>query len=188
MKLLDIVKFYSGQPQFRVKEAEAAPLYYLYSQVNLEDDLCQSDQQNLSKWVRTSDEIDSLTSTGDILFSLISGQAVRVGRQHQGFFYTQNYVKLVVEAQIDSQFLVYLLNEHPDIRKQLKNSLQGSQVLKYSIQQLRNLVLPRIPDLFMQKLIGEIYFKQQKIRYLKQRCADAEQLIRLEQLRKVSVL
>jgi len=190
MKLMDIVDISSGQPQFRIKEetGEGVPIYSVYSQSTLEQDLCQSDQLGIAKQIRTFDVIDTLVNKGDILFSLISGETVRVGELHHGFFYTQNYVKLVPKYPIDSQYLVYLLNETLCIRKQLKIGLQGSEVMKYTLQQLKALLLPKLPTLSQQSLIGDIYFKQQKLCYLKHRCADTEQLVRLEQLRKLDVL
>lgn len=187
MLLQDIVEMNSGQAQFRISEVSDpdAPVYIYYGQANLEQDLYLSDNSVIShKTIKTFDEITSLLATGDVIFSLISGKATIVGEQHRGFLYTQNYVKLTPKNQIDAHYLVYLLNENAVIKKQLSSSLQGSQVLKYTTKQLKTLKLPKLPSLSKQRLIGEIYLKQQKLAYLKQRVANLEKLLVLHQLQK----
>lgn len=187
MLLQDIVEMNSGQAQFRISEVSdpIAPVYTYYGQANLEQDLYLSDSSAvLPKEIKTFDEITSLLSTGDVIFSLISGKATIVSEQHRGFLYTQNYVKLTPKNQIDAHYLVYLLNENAVIKKQLSSSLQGSQVLKYTTKQLKTLKLPKLPSLSKQRLIGEIYLKQQKLAYLKQRVANLEKLLVLHQLQK----
>lgn len=54
---------------------------------------------------------------GDIIFSLISGKATIVGARHQGYLFTQNYVKIITDEKIDSKYLVYILNEDKFIAK-----------------------------------------------------------------------
>ncbi|MDG2949443.1 restriction endonuclease subunit S [Exercitatus varius] len=188
MLLSDIIEMSSGQAQFRIVETTdlQAPIYCYYSQANLEYDLFLSNDLDSFKKIRTFDSINSLLSTGDVIFSLISGKSARVREAHQGFLYTQNYVKLVPKIQIDANYLVYLLNENPVIQKQLTFGLQGSQVMKYTTKQLKSLKLPKLPSLSEQHLIGEIYLKQQKLAYLKQRVARLEKLLVLKQLEKVS--
>lgn len=188
MLLSDIVELHSGQAQFRITETADtnAPVYRYYSQAHLEQDLYLSDAPVSSKEIRTFDRISSLLSTGDIVFSLISGKAVQISKLHHHFLYTQNYVKLVPNAKISSSYLIYLLNENRSIHKQLSSGLQGSQVLKYTTKQLKSLKLPKLPALSRQQLIGNIYFKQQKLTYLKQRVAYLEKQLVLEQLQKVS--
>lgn len=187
MLLSDISEINSGQAQFRISEVSdpIAPVYTYYGQANLEQDLYLSDSSaGLSKQIKTLDKITSLLSKGDVVFSLISGKAAIVSEQHQGFLYTQNYVKLTPNNQIASSYLVYLLNENPLIQKQLSCGLQGSQVLKYTTRQLKSLKLPNLPGLSEQRLIGETYLKQQKLTYLKQRVANLEKLLVLHQLQK----
>ncbi|WP_159991957.1 restriction endonuclease subunit S [Pelistega ratti] len=189
MLLSDIVELHSGQAQFRIMEISDvnAPVYTYYSQAHLEQDLCLSDHSISSKEIRTLDKITSLLSTGDIVFSLISGKAAQVSEQHHQFLYTQNYVKLIPLPQIEPRYLVYLLNENPTIHKQLSCGLQGSQVLKYTTKQLKSLQLPKLPPLSRQRLIGDIYLKQQRLTYLKQRVAYLEKQLVWQQLQTVSV-
>ncbi|NBI13295.1 restriction endonuclease subunit M [[Haemophilus] felis] len=189
MYLTELVTINSGQPQFRISETSdlEAPSYTYYTQANLELDIQLADTPILpEKVIRTFDPITSLLSAGDVIFSLISGKSARVSNMHQGFLYTQNYAKLVSTSRIDANYLIYLLNESPLIQKQLTNGLQGTQVLKYTMKQLKSLKLPKLPTLSKQRLIGDVYCKQQKLAYLKQRAAQLEKFLVLHQLQKAS--
>lgn len=187
-KLNSIVDFVSGTPQFRITESfdEQSPIYTFYSQTDLSEDLVGiRSEDSDKKRVRTMDDVNTL-ATGDVIFSLISGSAAVIREAHHGYLYTQNYVKLSPEEKIDRHFLVYLLNENSAIKKQLLIGLQGSQVLKYSLKQIKDLEIPTLPDFEKQKIIGEIYVKQLRVQALKNRAAKQETMIRLQQLEEVS--
>lgn len=187
-RLESLVQFVSGSPQFRIKEVfdDKAPLYIYYGQQNIEDDLVGMDSNNSdSKQVRTFDKVNTLCE-GDIVFSLISGKSTIAGANHQGYLYTQNYVRLVTNEKIDSKYLVYLLNEDKFIKKQFQMGLQGSQVLKYTLKQVKELELPNLSTIEKQQIIGEIYFNQLRLEALRNRVANSETIIVLEKLREVS--
>ena len=188
MKLSELVELVSGTPQFRIVEVSnpKAPVFTYYTQTDLNDDLVgiiSSDVDN--KQVRTNDKVSTL-STGDVLFSLITGKATIVRKEHEGYLYTQNYVKLLHAEDIDSKFLVYLMNESKAIRKQLMLGLQGSLVLKYTLTQLRDLEIKKIPSIDRQKIIGQVYFNQLRLKALRNRVAELESKIRLAELEEVS--
>lgn len=187
-KLENVVEFVSGSPQFRIKETfdDKAPFYTYYGQSDIEDDLLGMDsKRGNSKQVRTFDKVNTLCQ-GDVVFSLISGKSTLVGINHQGYLYTQNYVKLVTDEKVDSKCLVYLLNEDQFIKKQLQIGLQGSQVLKYTLKQVKELELPDLPSIEKQRLIGELYFNQLRLEALRNRAANSETAIVLERLREAS--
>ena len=187
-KINSVVDFVSGTPQFRITESfdEQAPIYTFYSQTDLSEDLVGiRSEDSDKKRVRTMDDVNTL-ATGEVIFSLISGTAAVIREAHQGYLYTQNYVKLSPEEKIDPRFLVYLLNENSAIKKQLLIGLQGSTVLKYTLKQIKDLEIPALPDLEKQKIIGEIYFKQLRVQALKNRAAKQETMMRLQQLEEVS--
>ncbi|GIO43135.1 restriction endonuclease subunit S [Paenibacillus apis] len=187
-KLEGMVEFVSGSPQFRIKEVfdDKAPLYTYYGQPDLEEDLvCFDSNGNAGKKVRTYDKVNTLCQ-GDVVFSLISGKSTIVGVKHQGYLYTQNYVKLVADNKVDSKYLVFLLNEDPSIKKQFQMGLQGSQVLKYTLKQLKELELPDFPTLYKQRTIGELYFNQLRLEALRNRASNLETTIVLEKLRRAS--
>lgn len=187
MKLIDLVEFFSGSPQFRITETAdlTAKTYTFYSQQDLLNDLYGIDTNvSDSKQTRTHDQVSTLNS-GDVIFSLISGQATIVSNEHQGYIYTQNYVRLDPIAELDTRFLVYLLNENQEIKKQFAIGLQGSQVLKYTVKQLRELEIPTLPSIEKQVVIGDIYFKQLRVQTLKKQVIECETQLVLAKLKEV---
>ena len=188
MKLGDVVEASSGSPQFRITEVfnSKSPLYTFYNQSDLVDDLIgieSSSKEN--KKIRTNNKVFTL-KTNDVLFSLISGMATIVSGKHEGYIYTQNYVKLNLSDNIDSRFFVFLINESKYIKKQLTIGLQGSQVFKYTLKQLKDINLPKMPLIEKQKIIGEIYFKQLKLTALKNKVAELEKTVIFNKLEGVS--
>lgn len=174
MLLSGMSEFMSGSPQFRIAESsdETAPAYVFYEQADLDDDLAQVvSARETRRQVRTFDSV-RVVNESDIVFSLISGQASIVGRVHDGYLLTQNYVKIVPSAAINPRYLVYLLNEGSHIRRQLRLGLQGSQVLKYTIKQLNTLNLPTLPQIEKQELVGNLYFDQLHLSALQHRVAE----------------
>ena len=141
-------------------------------------------QKKDSKVIRTTEQVTTL-STGNIIFSLISGTACIVSEKHKRYLYTQNYIKISPDSSIDPKFLIYLLNEEEMVRKQLHFGLQGSTTLKYTLKQLKCLELPMLPSLEKQRLIGDVYLKQLKVQALKCREAKAETKVVLYKLEEV---
>ena len=68
--------------------------------------------------------------------------------------------------------MAYLINENQSIKRQFKQNLQGSQVIRYSLKLLKEIVLPELPPIEIQRVIGDIYFKQLLLRSLRQRVAE----------------
>ncbi|BAH07354.1 hypothetical protein CKR_2303 [Clostridium kluyveri NBRC 12016] len=187
-KLSELVELVSGSPQFRITEVfdEKTPLFTYYSQTDLTDDLVGIISNGVdNKQVRTNDKVNTLCH-GDVVFSLITGTAAMVRKEHEGYLYTQNYVKLLPGHNIDSKFLVYLINENKTIKKQFVLGLQGSQVLKYTLKQLKELEIPRIPSIDKQKIIGQVYFNQLRLKTLRNRAAELEAKIILSRLEEAS--
>jgi hypothetical protein len=188
MRLDHIVQFISGSPQFRITEVKdiKAPLYTYYRQSEIENDLTGMDANaDDRKQVRTFDQVNTLCQ-GDLVFSLISGKSTIVSARHEGYLYTQNYVKLITNENVDSKYLVYLLNEDKFIRKQLLLGLQGSQVLKYTLKQVKDLELFHLPTLGKQEVIGELYFNQLRSEALRNRITKLETLLLIERLEEAS--
>ena len=192
MLLSDIVELVSGSPQFRITEDThaSAPVYALYSQADLEDDLNgfvgPSDPSALDEMrrrIRTSNAVVT-ASSGGVVFSLLSGTAAIVLPEHNGYLLTQNYVKLVASNAIDPCYLVYLLNENQAIRHQLRLGQQGSVTMKFTVKQLKTLELPALPSLERQGTIGRVYLDQLKLEALRKRASEQETTIVLEAIRK----
>ncbi|MDO4699843.1 MAG: restriction endonuclease subunit S [Moraxella sp.] len=180
----EIANLQGGTPQFRTHESTepSAPVYYYYTQSELDIDFWQSDVPNAApKPIRTMDNITQL-NTGDVVFSLISGKAAQVQAIHQGYLYTQNYLKITPKFELNATYLLYLLNENADIARQFSLGLQGSQVLKYTVKQLKELRLPTLPSLDIQALIGNIYLQSQRLITLKKQIADNQHRLILAKL------
>lgn len=186
-KLSQLCKMEIGSPQFRIKEVgEEGQTYIFYSQDHLMEDLYGSlSLVEEEKIIQTKDEVTTLEE-GDLIFSLISGTASLVTEKHQGYLYTQNYVKLTPKKDLDTKYLVYLLNEDKSIKKQLWLGLQGSSVLKYSLGQIKDLWIPKLIHIDKQKLIGEVYFKQLYLESLKSKVAKEESALVLHKLQEAN--
>lgn len=185
MKLTDIVEIKVGTVQFRIKESSLAeaPVYKIFSQSDLEEDLAGIEVAvDQPKEVKTQEHVATL-ATGDVVFSLISGKATIVSELHDGYLYTQNYAVLKGGSQIDSQYLVYFLNEDTEVARQFWQSLQGSVITKFTLKQLRELKISALPSLAQQKLIGQIYIKQHQMQALKERVARNETQLQLAKLK-----
>ena len=150
-------------------------LYTLYGQNESYEDLTgvpgsMSDR----KQIRTEYKGSTLKA-GDLIFSTISGIATLVTSDHEGYlFQLENYVRMKepLNTPIDKKFMAYLINENSKIKRQFKQNLQGSQVVRYSLSLLKEIQLPKLPSIEIQRIMGDIYFKQLRLRALKQRVAD----------------
>lgn len=188
VRVTEFITFESGSPQFRIKETvdKAAPLYFFYGQNELESDLSQIEMnQSETKSIRTFDPVLTVAE-GDIVFSLISGKATIVGKNHAGFLITQNYLRLVVDTPVIPSYIVYLLNEDLSIKHQFQLSLQGSSTLKYTVKQVKELRLPALPTIERQSLIGKLYLKQLHLEALQKHLIELKTKRLLFQLKEAS--
>ena len=188
MNLLTVVKLSVGISLSRVHELknEHAPKYFIYNQSDLEYDLSGVDTtKQANKVIRTADNV-TVVRAGDVVFSLISGKAAIVTNKHEKYLLTQNYIILSTDSCLESKYLVYLLNENASIKRQFWIGMQGSRVFKYTLKQLQNLNLPLIPTNDRQKLIGEIYFKQQQLKLLREMNVKRKYELSLIQLEEVN--
>jgi hypothetical protein len=184
IQMMEIAELHSGTPQFRIKESldTDAPKYFFFGQSEMEDDLTGIETHGgRRKQIQTYDSVATL-SNGDSVFSLISGKAAIVRSSHSGYLFTQNYVRLAPAATIDAGYLVYMLNEDIDIKRQLQSTSQGSVTLKFTIRQLSDLLFPTPPPIEKQRVIGELYFCQLRLAALKRQVAVAETTLLIKKL------
>ena len=167
----------TGISQYRIEESNSpgAKVYTLYGQNELYEDLygvpgSMSDRKQI--------KVDgmgpgAIAREGDLLFSTISGEATIVSTEHDGYVFTQNYARMEPMSRlVDRKYMAYLINENPSIKRQFKQNLQGSQVIRYSLKLLKEIALPELPPIEIQRVIGDIYFKQLLLRSLRQRVAE----------------
>lgn len=182
------VKVISGTPQFRITETldGDAPTYCFYSQSDLEADLRNlPSAQHTRKTIKTFDKVITI-SAGEVVFSLLSGDASIVRIERSGYLLTQNYAKLIPLRNVDAHYLVYVLNEDRSVRRQLRMGRQGSATVKYTLAQLNSLNLPPFPSREKQGLIGRLYFNQLELEARKERASRLETAIVLETIRKAN--
>lgn len=187
-KLQDVIQLVSGSPQFRITESPSpdAPIYSFYGQQELDNDLCGIEvNKEDPKQIATFDTVNTLDA-GDIVFSLTSGKTSIVQKNHQGYLFTQNFIKMIPSDGIDNKYLVYIMNESDFIKKQWLVGLQGSSVIKYTVKQIKELDLPEMPTMDKQQIIGDIYFDQLRLQALQMRAADTERIITFKKLKEVN--
>jgi hypothetical protein len=190
MQIMEIAELNSGTPQFRIKEStdSDAPVYFFFGQPEMEDDLIGVETNiGTRRQIRTFDNVGTLQS-GDLVFSLISGKAAIVRSSHDGYLYTQNYVRLIPTPIINAGYLTYMLNEDANIKRQMQSSQQGSVTMKFTIRQLTNLIFPIPPPIEKQRVIGELYFNQLRLAALKKKVATAETTLVIEKLKEANKL
>ncbi|HIR91293.1 MAG TPA: restriction endonuclease subunit M [Candidatus Limicola stercorigallinarum] len=188
ISIKSLASFETGTAQFRIREDTGADskTYSFYTQADLDDDLKQMPtSQTTRKCMRTSDSVVTV-ATGDVLFSLVSGSAAIVQAERSGLLITQNYVVIKPSNNIDPRFLVYLLNENPEIRKQLRIGQQGSATMKYTLKQLTSLQAPPIPDFRRQALIGETYLNQLRLTALRNHASELETMLVFDMLKEAN--
>ena len=176
VRISDVAECSGGTPQFRisVETSADAPVYLIYSQMDLEDDLKGlSNPDKARRQIRTFDSVCT-ASTGDIVFSLLTGTAAIVQSEREGYLLTQNYVLITPGKSIDSRYLVYLLNENRMIKRQLQRGQQGSSTMKYTLRQLCSLELPTLPSEERQQLIAELYFHQLRLEPIPKRGTELQ--------------
>ena len=184
----DLFHSNTGVSQYRLDEdvTGEAKIYTLYGQNELYEDIygVPGERQD-RKQIKTTFTGDVLEE-GDLLFSAISGEATIVGKDHVGYIFTQNYVRMVPTSnKIDLKYMMFLINEDPSIKRQFQQNLQGSQVIRYSLKLLKDIELPQLPPLEVQRIIGDVYYKELRVRSLQQRVADNMYTLRVAMLQGV---
>lgn len=119
-----------------------------------------------------------LAKEGLVLISLNGQRAVALQREHIGKLIPSNFAIIEPTSELNSDYLEWFINEHPDCRKQLKVATQGSSIAALSIQMLRTLevILPPMDD---QVRIGSVHrLLHRKNRLLQERIVWEQQYIK----------
>ncbi|MGR6646910.1 restriction endonuclease subunit S [Avibacterium paragallinarum] len=186
MLLKDIAFIESGTPLSRINQINEknVPSYALYDQADLLADFELQDVIPINERIFTWDNVLSLIE-GDIVFGLMSGLVASVSSTREGHIISNNFVRLRPKIALDTNFLVYLLNQDSDIKRQFTMSLQGSTVRKYSVSQLRMLELGKLPPLEIQRRIGRVYQMERRLQTIKKRLASNETALKNHYLAQV---
>lgn len=189
MKLEKLVTFVSGSPEFRIKKSvdPNAPVYRIYDQNNFDSDFNQIEMlDNNSKLIKTKDLVVTVKK-GDVIFSLSTGKATWVNNCHEKYLIPKNFIKLIPKPGLDSNFLVYILNQSTYIKKQLYKRLQGTVIHLYRVNDLKQINIKTLPELDKQILVGKTYFQAMHLRALKQKVADLEFQATLRTMEEISL-
>lgn len=177
MYIKDIFHSNTGSSQYRMEDrrVRTGKDFTIYGQTELEEDITGVVDINAErKTIRLREYRDPLLK-GDLIFSTINGKATVIGPEHEGYIFTQNYVRMVpIHDPADLRYIAYLINENEYLRKQLEQNVQGSKVMRYSLNMLKNIKLPELPPREVQRIVGDIYYKQQRLTALKERVAQYE--------------
>ena len=189
MYIKDIFHSNAGISRNRIEISNdlIAKSYILYGQNELYEDLLGIEREFVNRTkIRTMRRVDVLHE-GDLLFSTISGEASIVSKEHEGYLFSQNYIRMeLMNNSIDKKYIAFLINENTYIKKQFAQQLQGSQVIRYTLRLLKEIELPKLPPLIVQQIIGDIYFKELRLRALKQQVAERQYELNLTRLMEVS--
>lgn len=81
---------------------------------------------------------------GLVLLSLTGQRAVALKQEHVGKLIPSNFAIIEPSEVLHPDYLEWFINEHPDSKKQLRVSTQGTSISALSIQMLRTLeiILP----------------------------------------------
>lgn len=121
---------------------------------------------------------------GDVVYSQSSQTASPVSDRHIGYVLSQNYLVLRPDKDLlDPNYLVFMINEEPWFRKELCSRFQGTALYRVSARDLESLEFPELPDLEIQKVIGQIYLDQKKLTALRKRVADNKEKLVLASLK-----
>ncbi|MDQ0086730.1 restriction endonuclease S subunit [Paenibacillus anaericanus] len=93
---------------------------------------------------------------GMVVMNLIAHRASTIHNNHTGKLIPSNFAIIELNEMVDSAYMEWYINEHPNCLKQLRIATQGSSVAALSIQMLRTLEI-ELPSLSQQRLIGSIY-------------------------------
>lgn len=186
MRLEDIIEVKIGKNLSRWSEKLNSSLD-AYSFENLINDLDGQFLDSLKVGHPTKKNSDSYScSYGDVVFSFVSSKASIVSHENEGKVINQNFAKLIFDyKQIDKQYLCYVLNESPAIKRQMAVGMQGSAMPKMTPAVLKALEFV-YPPIEVQKKIGEAYFLTRKRMTLAKKELELEQTLYLELLNELN--
>lgn len=93
-----------------------------------------------------------------VVIGLTAQKAYRIEEQHIGKIIPSNFVYLRFdEDKVDLDYFTWYFNEHPNVQRQVQKLLQGTGAVMFlSVQMIRELEID-LPDINLQKELGEMY-------------------------------
>lgn len=186
--LLDVCVVKPGISQARIHTSadNNAPIYFIYSAEDLRNDLtgtvkdCWLPDERVNN-IHSYDDLDVLVP-GDLVYSILSHTAALVSKAHAGFILTSNFVKLEPNSMLDKRYLMFLLNCHPDVRDSLLGGIDDSYFKRVTIKSLGSMVIPDLPDINTQQIIGNTYVLQKQLTGKRQESLELKEKYVIESL------
>ncbi len=93
---------------------------------------------------------------GLVLLSLTGQRAVALKQEHVGKLIPSNFAIIEPNELLHPDYLEWFINEHPDSKKQLRVSTQGTSISALSIQMLRTLEII-LPPMNEQEKVSSVH-------------------------------
>ena len=175
-----------SQARIHMTPGNKAPIYFIYSADDLQNDLTgitkdywMPDERVNN--IHTYDDLEVLES-GDLVYSILSHTAALVSKAHAGFILTSNFVKLEPCLELDKRYLMFLLNCDPQVRTSLLNGMDSSYFKRVTIKLLESLEIPDLPDINTQQMIGNTYVLQKHLTGKRQESLELKEKYVIESL------
>lgn len=119
-------------------------------------------------------------ATGDLIYNLVSSNAVISSERYAGLIINQNFAMLTRKTDLlDLAYLWFVLNESQTVKHQRHVLMQGSVVPKMPPTVLRQIKL-NLPPLEKQRLVGQYYMNFNRYYRLKQQRLELSKKINLQ--------
>lgn len=160
MKLKELVSVESGLNSREIKGKSIE----LYSISDFKSDLGSNFKEKANRSFQKSSLV---LHEGDIIMSLQEFKVALVSSKNDGKIFSQRYVKLIPKdlSKIRVSYLLFLINESVDIKRQINSLLEGSVLKLLKMKNVENIDI-QLPLMEYQKRIGKYYQLLKKKEYL----------------------
>lgn len=125
------------------------------------------------------------THEGQMLFSIVNGNATIVSKQNAGKLIKDFFIKVEVDTEkIYPWYLCYLINESEEVKRAKYINNQGSTIARFTNRFFREIDL-QLPDMDKQKSIGDLYKLALNKYYLEEQAAKNNRDMILNNLSKM---
>src|SRR5699024_4596038 len=98
---------------------------------------------------------DILIDDKSLVLHTLTQKVVWFPPEYAGLLLTNNFMKIKPSREVDVHFLEWLLNEHPDIQKQISIFKEGSIISSLKLSNVKELEIT-LPPLSQQQRLGQI--------------------------------
>lgn len=163
-KLGELIELSNGRNSGRIKNDEG---YAEYSTFDFKNDINMA-----TEYIHKDNDSSFLTYTGQMLFSVVKGDATIVSKDNTGKIIKDFFIKVDVDTdKIYPWYLCYMINESEEIKREKYLNSKGVNILRFTSSFFKDLNL-NIPDMKEQIKIGDLYKYSTANQYLEKKLAD----------------